>query len=182
MTHEILSNLNEPEVFFTSLTLRFKNPSLRHRLLWNTENLIPEKGEGRVQFSRGHVIVFTREFLRDKKFMATHLFAIKKIGPEELATAILGVHPGAKLLLQVTGVTKIKRNIQFFETLQQKRVDLRTIPECVWTGIHSRNEANMSLSFMAEWVIYEQRIFTPYHAGMFADWLVVSDTTPKVHS
>lgn len=163
------------------MTLRFKNPSLKHRLLWNTEDLIPEKGQERVQFSRGHIIVFTRELLRHQKFVPTHLFAARTVGPGEIATQILGVHPGAKLLLLVTGSTKIKRNIQFFETLHQKRVDLRTIPECVWTGVHSRNEANMSLSFMAEWVIYEQRIFSPYHAGMFADWLVVSDPQ-KAHS
>lgn len=181
MTHEQPSHLNESDVFFTSLTLRFKSPLLRHRLLWNTEDLIPEKGQESVQFSRSHIIIFTRELLKCEKFIPTHLFIIKTVGPGELAVPILGVHPGAKLLLQVTGQTKIKRNIQFFETLHKKRVDLRTVPECVWTGIHSRNEANMSLNFMAEWVIYEQRIFTPYHAGMFADWLVVSDPK-KAHS
>lgn len=159
MTHEILSHLSEPDVFFTSLTLRFKSPLLRHRLLWNTANLIPEKGQESAQLSQGHVVIFTREILKHKKFVAAHLFAIKTIGPGELAIPMLGVHPGARLLLQVTGFTKIKRNIQFFKKLQQKRVDLGTIPECVWAGVHSRNEVNNSLDLMAERVMDEQKIF-----------------------
>lgn len=132
---------------------------MRHRLGWNTENLIPEKWQESVQFSQGQIVIFTREFLKYKKFMPIHLFAIKTVGLGELATEILGVSPGAKLLLQVSGHTKIKRNIQFFEKLQNKQVDFKKIPECVWTGIHSRNEVNNSLDLMAERVMDEQKIF-----------------------
>ena len=159
MTHQILHNLNESEAVFTSLTLRFKNPLLRHRLWWNTENLILEKGQESVFFKQGQMAVFTRELLKYKKFVATHLFVIKTIGVGELATPILGVHPGARFLLCVTGSTKIKRTIQFFEKLQKNRVELSKITECVWIGIHSRNEVNNSLDLLADRVMNEQKIF-----------------------
>jgi len=160
MTHEVLPNFNKPDVFFTSLTLRFKSPSVRHRLWWNTENLILEKGQESAQLSQGQIVIFTRELLKHKKFVPIHLFAIKTVGPGELATEILGVSPAAKLLLQVSGHTKIKRTLQFFEKLQKKQVDFKKIPECVWTGIHSRNEVNHSLDLMAQRVIDEQKIFS----------------------
>lgn len=152
MTHE--------NFFFTSLLLRFKRRSLRHRLLSSTENLIQEDGQESIEFKQGHIIIFIREIFRRKKFVSTHLFVIKTVGPGELSTEIFGIHPGANLLLQVTGESKIKRTIQFFEKLQEKGVDFKAIPNSVFAGVHSRNEANVSLSLMAEQVIHEQKVFT----------------------
>lgn len=132
---------------------------MRHRLLLNTEGLVPEEGQESIEFTQGQIVIFIREVFKRKKFITTHFFAVKTLQPEDLSAEIFGIHPGAKLLLKVTGESKIKRTIQFFERLQEKLVDLRAVPESVFIGIHSRNEANIPLGLIAEQVIHEQKIF-----------------------
>lgn len=132
---------------------------MRHRLLFNTEGSFQEEGQESIEFTQGQIVIFIREVFKRKKFITTHLFVVKTLQPDDLSTEIFGILPGAKLLLGVTGESKIKRTIQFFEKLQEKSVDLRALPESVFTGIHSRNEANIPLGLIAEQVIHEQKIF-----------------------
>ena len=125
----------------------------------NTEGLVPEEGQESIEFTQGQIVIFIREVFKRKKFITTHFFVAKTLQPKDLSTEIFGIHPGAQLLLRVTGESKIKRTIQFFERLQEKSVDLRALPESVFIGIHSRNEANIPLTLMTEQVMHEQKIF-----------------------
>ena len=127
--------------------------------MFNTEGLVPEEGQEFLEFTQGQTVIFIRDVFKRKKFITTDLFVIKTLQPEDLSTELFGIHPGAKLLLRVTGESKIKRTIQFFERLQEKSVDLKALPESVFVGIHSRNEANLPLTLMAEQVMHEQKIF-----------------------
>lgn len=129
------------DVFLTSLTLIFKGRIFRHRLIQNTQNIVPEKEQELVQFRQGHIVLFVREIWKQTKFLTTDFFVIKTLQPRELGTKILGVHPAAQLLLRVTEAAKIKRTIQFFENLREKQVDLRTLENSVLMGVFRRNEA-----------------------------------------
>jgi len=143
----------------TSLQLKFKGKLVRQRLFYSSQDMEKQKEAKKdfLEFPPNQTVAFVKEKYARKKFCPDTMYVIKTIQPEERGTLIEGVTPGAAVLLKVRGETRIRRTLLFFENIMKSGVDLVHLSDSVFSAIHTRNEANMSLDFLAERVIEDSK-------------------------
>lgn len=109
-------------------------------------------------FKANETICFVHDVFTKKRFRPKSLYVIRTVLPGMKATRIRGVMPGAEILIKVHGETRIRRTLGMLHHLKENGVDLERISDRYFQAIHSRNEANMPLEFLAERVIEDSKL------------------------
>ena len=86
----------------------------------------------------------------------SEIFIIKIVGVDDLARKIIGIRPGAKIILHVKGESKVKKMIGLFKTLDENGIKPHDLSTSVFDAIHSRIEANLPLDLFAERIVEEK--------------------------
>lgn len=145
--------------FVTFLKRSFKKKVARNRIFYPVELQLQatDNEDNVLEFQPDQVVCFIREELFQKKLRPVALYVIRTQQPSQAVSLIEGVYPGAKILLQVTGPKRIAETIRLILYLAEKSVAIEKLDDSVWSSIHSRNEANISLDFFAERLIEDSK-------------------------
>jgi len=86
----------------------------------------------------------------------SEIFIIKIVGVDDLARKIIGIRPGAKIILHVKGESKVKKMIGFFKSLDENEIKPHDLSTSVFDSVHGRIEANLPLDLLMGRLIEEK--------------------------
>lgn len=122
----------------TVVILSFRKNRHNHRLLFGTPRLRVRRGWRRelAAFAPGDVFGFER-WCGDKYGTQSWSIWVCRASDGGPVSAIPGINPGADILLEAQGKTRVKRCFAVLDSLKDNNIELASWPEHQWRILHN---------------------------------------------